>query len=322
MPRGTATTLPLSCLTSEGAAVLWSPGLTSLYTLPASGAFTATAVSLGFNPTVAAAASGTVYVGRSGFNQLFAVNATTGVVSAIITLPDEPAHLAYHSETGKLYISYKGAATFRISRLDTASGNIDQTLLMSYVPVLLETRRGDATEGVFAVGVSAGRFRLFAYDGGTVQIQSSDLGLTQPSDMAYSPSGYVYLSRFDQDSVTRVQLSDGAATDISVGRFPRALFPMGTTGVYAANSGDHSVSIIAGAAVSATTVFSVLPLSGLAGCGTSYTLVSEDVWDLSTQVTGTLTATIKDKAGNTGTASISLKFSPAPVVPLRVAGHP
>ena len=161
---------------------------------------------------------------------------------------------------------------------------------------------------------------MFEYNSGGAQARSVALGLTQPSDMAFDPMGFVFFSRFDSDSVTRVRLSDNATADLAVGRYPRDLFPVKGGGLlYVVNSGNKSISLIDSVGVTANAAFSSLPLAGLADCGTSYTFIAEDLWDLDTRTAGTLTASIKDKVGNTGTTSITLYFSPEPVVPLRAA---
>lgn len=321
IPRGTASAMGLECLDNTGRAAVWSPGLSSAYVLPAGGAFQAAEVSLGFTPVTAAAASGVLYAAQSGFSKLFAINADTGSVANIITLADEPAHLAFHAETGKMYIAYKSAATLQVSRLDTALGIVDQTIPVAYTPVLIGARAGDATEGVFIVGATAGQFRMFPYNGSGVQGQAAALGLTQPSALAYdAASGNVYLSRFDTGNLTRAE-STGATSDIAVGANPRGVFANGAGNVAAINSGSKSISNVVGTSVVSTATFDAPPLAGLADCGSNYTYLLQDLWSLDTQTPGTLTATIKDTSGNTGAASITLQFSPEPVVPVRMAGN-
>jgi hypothetical protein len=321
IPRGTASAMSLECLDDTGRIALWSTGLSSAYVLPAGGAFQAAEVSLGFTPVTAAAADGVIFAGKNGFGQLFAINADTGSVSNIITLPDEPAHLAYHPATRKMYISYENTGMLQVSRLDTALGIVDQTIPLAYAPVLIGARRGDTAEGVFVVGATAGQFRMFLYDSNGVQGQAAALGLTQPSALSFdAASGNVYLSRFDTGKLTRAEPT-GATTDISVGANPRGVFADGAGRVFAINSGSKSISFVLGTNVAGTAVFDAPPLAGLADCGSDYTYLVQDIWSLDTQTPGTLTATIKDTSGNTGTASITLQFSPEPVVPVRIAGN-
>jgi hypothetical protein len=319
VPRGTASTMAVECLDSAGRAMVWSEGLSSAFVLPASGAFMASEIALGFAPVAAAAADGVIYTARDGFSQLFGFNADTGSVASIISLPHEPSLLVWHRETGMMYAAYEDPAALKVSRIDIAQGAVDQTIPTTYTPALLGVRTGSADGGVFAAGASAGQFRLFPYDNNGTLGQAAALGLTQPGALAFdAASGNVYLSRFDTNSLTRAEPS-GAVTDISVGANPRAVFPLSSGGVFAINSGGKSVSRVVGAALAGTVSFQALPLAGLAACGADYTYLVMDLWSLDTRTAGTLTATIRDRAGNTATASITLYFSPEPVVPLRLA---
>ena len=142
------------------------------------------------------------------------------------------------------------------------------------------------------------------------QARDITLGLNQPADMKFVSSGYIYLSNYAANTVTRAQLSDNTTQDIAVGSLPKKLIVYGTDRVYAINSGGKSLTGIIGNTPSTAVTFPTLPVSGNGVCETGYVLVAEDVWSIDTQTTITLQAKVRDTRNNQGTGSLTIYAQP------------
>ena len=295
------------CDADTSTLVVWNPADTNIYLLPTSGTFAATELALGYAPVAVAAGGGKIYVARSGVAQLAVYDASNAQSLGTVTLPAAPALLAYHDVVDKLYISYQTGTD--ISRLDTATNTVDQTIAAGYTPALLRARDDAAGNGVFAVGASGGAFHLFEYGGDGAQVRDITLGLEQPQDMAFLSGGYVYLSNFSANTVTRIRLSDNAATDVAVANLPKKMFARGLSTVSVISSGRHSISTVTGEATTSSTSTPDAPPAAGRLCGSSIYLV-EDIWQVAAQESAVISASIRDAAGNTGAGSVTILVQP------------
>jgi len=306
----------MSCVAGSAKAYVWNPADTNIYVISQPASPVTSAVDLTFAPVAFESASdrSRYYAAKSGFSQLFIFNSDTNQLVGTVNLPDEPQNLAYNPGTGKLYISYKTSLT--ISRLDVGSGTLDAfSGAAGSPPALISTRKGTATEGVFAIWPSGGRYHLFEYDTSGVIIRNVTLDLMQPSDIEFVTSGYVYLSNFGTNTVTRVLLSDNSTRSIGVGSLPKKMIVSGSDGVYVINSGNRSLTLVRNAAVVGTYTMQPLPLDGDSACFAGRMAVVEDIWSISTRVQGVLSATIKDSSSNTGSATRNIYVKPETIGP-------
>lgn len=302
-----------SCVAGTQHAYVWNPADSAIYSISLTGTPSSSAVALGFAPSAFEDASdkGKFYVAKSGAAAIYVYNSNSSQLLKTVALADEPALIAYHPETGKLYIAYKNQA--KLARLDAQTDALDAySVSVAAVPALLQTRRGQSTGGVFTIIATGGKFHLIEYDaaGSAAPVRDVQLGLAQPSDMEFVTSGYVYLSNFSSNTVTRVSLADNSSADIAAGQFPKKIFSGGSAAAYVMNSGGKTMTLIQGAAASANYQFSSLPLDGSSACSSGQILTLEDIWSIATRTPATLTATIKDPSGNTGTVSITIYVKP------------
>jgi hypothetical protein len=112
-----------------------------------------------------------------------------------------------------------------------------------------------------------------------------------------------------EGDVRSVNVSTGAASTIPTGSLPSAIFDADGE-VIVINAGDETASVI-NAATGAVTRTSALsaPVSSGARAGGRNFLV-EDLWQISPSAELVIEASIRDRAGNLSSASISITVRP------------
>ncbi len=276
-------------------------------------------ISLSGNVSAAAGspAAGRIYAGIENDSHLYLFDSTSGTQTKSVTLPDYPAALSFNPSNNILYIAY--AASAEIGRFDCSTETLLSGITAPAAAILLAawpTSDGD----VIAVGWQA-QYKLYRITAsGTVAVSAS-LGTSAPKGLAISQAqNTAFVSRYAQGDVRAVNLSSGTTTDISfgAGSTPRGIFAAGSqiAVVHFGSGGDNpTVSLIDPALL--MTVGIITPLAVPAVTGTYYKgkyYLLEDVWNITSQTTVTLNATIQDKAGNTGSAP-AITFTVAPEVP-------
>ncbi|MFA6448740.1 MAG: hypothetical protein WCX65_04660 [bacterium] len=258
-----------------------------------------------------------IYVGLKDDPHLYFYSKTTRALEKSIVLPDSPAAFATVLRGCRLFIAYKTRA--EIGRL-SAADTLASPAAISVTPLFLSSwKRSDAgDDDILIVGWQA-QYRLFRISQSGTISQTANLGDSAPKDLAVYDYNFAYVSRYADGGVRKINVADGSAIDavIGAGSSPRGIFIAGQQ-LLVSNSGAgggtpsvsflNAISLInegGGAVTAPATDGEYLNL---------LFYILEDLWQIQSQKTITLTATIKDRAGNTS-APVSISITVAPESP-------
>ncbi|HOO55468.1 MAG TPA: hypothetical protein PLN69_01515 [bacterium] len=250
--------------------------------------------------------AGSYFVAYENSKYLYKYNMIDNSFASNITLGDYPVILSYNPENGRLYTAYEN--DLEIGVYNCASGFLESAIPTVVNPDFLKAWPSSQGE-VLLIGWQA-QYRLFRLASDGTEIIKTDVGLGIPKGMAVSPEyNIAFATRYSESEVRAVNTSGGSFTDIAVGNSPRGVFTAGSKAMVI-NSGDGTISEISATSLITTgTLTTNTPtLDGLYINGDYYLL--HDVWQLSSQVIVTITARIKDKAGNTAENTISITMEP------------
>ncbi len=291
--------------------VVWDTAGAGLWIINVSGGAT-TEVVLGASPSSVAvsADSGRLYAVFPGDTRLHEYKLSDGSAAGTYDLPGQPALLAHNALLDRLYISYE--SRLEIGIYDCAAASLSAAVTVAAIPEILAAWPG-GDGNILTIADSGGDYKLFEIsDAGTI-LQSVSVTLQIPKGvMVDSDSGYILVSDFSWERVVAVNMSTGATTQITVGNEPRRIFKGSGGTAYVVNSGDRTITPIDMNTL--TTGGDIAPaappVDGVCLSATGECYLVEDVWDISTQVSVTITASVDDAAGNTGDGSVKIYVNP------------
>ncbi len=304
---GGGSNLRASVTGSDFPILFWDTLCSSIWAVPAADA---EAVKISAQGAVTAAAAAPernlIFAAVSGSTTLRIYNAATGAAAGTVVLPDEPTALSYNPANSRLYIAYD--SRLEIGVYSPASGTLLSPIPVSATPIHLRawpTTAGDVVYTAWNVV-----YRLFRVGAAGAELAAADIGPQSPRGLALATaSNKAFAPRRAEGDVRSVNMSTGAATTIPTGSLPSAIFDADGE-VVVINAGDETASAI-NAATGAVTraVLLSAPASGGARAGGRNFLV-EDLWQISASSELVIEASIRDRAGNLSSASISITVRP------------
>ncbi len=247
-----------------------------------------------------------IFAAVSGSATLRIYNAATGAAAGTVVLPGEPTALSYNPSNSRLYIAYD--SRLEIGVYSPASGTLLSPIPVSATPIHLRawpTTAGDVVYTAWNVV-----YRLFRVGAAGAELAAADIGPQSPRGLALATaSNKAFAPRRAESDVRSMNVSTGAATTIPTGSLPSSIFDADGE-VVVINTGDETASAINAATGAVTrTVPLSAPASGGARAGGRNFLV-EDLWQISSSAELVIEASIRDRAGNLSSASISITVRP------------
>lgn len=304
---GGGSNLRASVTGSDFPVLFWDSLCSAIWMVPAADAEALKVAAPG--GVVAAAAAperNLIFAAISGSTTLRIYNAATGAAAGTVALPDEPTALSYNPANSRLYIAYD-------SRLEIGVYSLASGALLSPIPVgatPIHLRAWPTTAGDVMYTAWDVVYRLFRVGAAGAELAAADIGPQTPRGLAIAvASNKAFAPRRAEGDVRSVNVSTGAASTIPTGSLPSAIFDADGE-VIVINAGDETASVI-NAATGAVTRTSALsaPVSSGARAGGRNFLV-EDLWQISPSAELVIEASIRDRAGNLSSASISITVRP------------
>lgn len=255
------------------------------------------------------AASGRFYAVFPGDARLHEYLISDGSAAATYSLPGMPALLAHNTLTDKLYISYE--SRMEIGVFDCAASALAAASAAA-LPELLAAWPADGGR-ILYVADSGGAYRLFEIAEDGTAVKDVYATLQRPKGLAADAvSGFSVVSDFSWDRVVAVDMETGGTTQIDVGAAPSSIFAGSGGAAYVVNSADRTITPVdletlsAGAAAAPDAP----PVDGVCLSSTGDCYVVEDVWDIPTPVSVSISVSVADTAGNTGSDSVDITVNP------------
>ena len=243
---------------------------------------------------------------------VYTYSVATGALGTTITLPAAPEAMTLNSTTSNAFFIFKNSQTLATVGCGGGSATITN---LDHIPQRITADGLSANKLFYAGGIGADK-GVYQYASGT---QTKLFALSElPEDMTYdSQLNRLFLASYSNNTVEVRNVGTGQQiSQIPVGDKPFSMRSAAGAGkVFALNKGNDTVSVID---ASTATVTNTIQLAadpvGLAADTTNGILyVLQNIWEISSASTGTITASVKDTAGNTGNAS-PLNITIKPVV--------
>ncbi len=225
-----------------------------------------------------------------------------------------PVSLAFDNSSNMLYAAYK--AQSKVGRFFCgADSENTRTDIDVPSPESLAPWSGD---GFLAIGWHV-NFKLYQINSSGGTVNTFSLGENSPLYLTASPANSLaFVSRWAAGDTLAINVSTNTTTTLNIGSGPRGVFTAGAQALVTLPGGDStapSISLIGFPPPAAAGNISLnVPATGGVYINGYYFLL-EDVWQIQHEETVSLTATIKDGAGNTSntaTLNFSIKRTPAP----------
>lgn len=254
-------------------------------------------------------AYGKVYVAFSSLDSVYSYNISTGATEAILSMGSVPMTMAMNQTASIAYVIFSNSTA--IKTIDCSDNAISSGTLQN-IPQRITTDEANPGQLFYAggIGVDKGIYSWTA----SAETKLASLSAL-PEDIVYnSASNRFFIADYANNIVQAYNASTGALiTNINVGNQPFSLENAASVGkVFVLNKGSDSVSVInaATAAIESTLALGADPVALVSDNENGTLYVLKNIWQISTSQTGTLTASIKDSAGNMGTASINITVTP------------
>jgi len=260
-----------------------------------------------------------IYVGLKDDPHLYFYNKTSYALDKTLALPDAPTALATALNGSRLFIAYKSRA--EIGRLNSSDA-LAAPVPISVTPLFISSwKHSDGSDDdILAIGWQS-QYRLFQITQSGTILKTINVGASAPKDMEVYDFNSVFVSMYADGSVRKINMADGSFSDAVIGAqsAPRGLFAAGTQLLVSNSGADGRTPTITFLGLNNLDNEGSLSLNvpitdGLYVAGTAQYYALEDIWQIQSQQTITLTATIKDRAGNTS-APASISITVAPEVP-------
>ena len=250
-----------------------------------------------------------VFVALENSSNIYVYSTTTGSLLSTLTLPATPKAMDLNRVSNTAFIIYEN--TTRMTRIN-CTNNAVTPVDLSQIPQRIVVD-GLSTNKIYYAGGIGGDKGVYEV---TTSSETKRFSLSElPEAMAFDNTlNFIYLADFGNDRANIYNTASGAAiTQTNVGDRPFNIQAAnGRAKVFCLNKGSDSVSILHSnsGSVLGTINLSADPV-GLAVDNTNSSVyVLQNLWDISSTTSGTLTASIRDKAGNTGTKTLNLSISP------------
>jgi len=264
-------------------------------------------ITLSGTPTIVRAcpSQSKVYVAMSSSSSILVYSLPGGALSGTITLSATPKSMAVNTTAGKAYVIYDNSTNLSIIN---CSDNSVASDTLDYIPQRIITNNQASSKLYYAGGIGSDK-GVYQYSS-TGQSKIFSLSAL-PEDIAFdSTQNRIAVVDYDANTVGIYDASSGSLSGtVSVGTRPFSI-KAAQSKFYVLNKTSDSVSIInaSAAALSGTITLSADPV-GLA-IDSSSLYVLQNLWEIASQTTATLSASIKDTSGNTGQTSITLTINP------------
>lgn len=250
-----------------------------------------------------------VYVSVDGDPRVWVYNSTTGAQRNVITLDAKPKSMVVNRVSSTLYAIYENSNT--LATVSCADDSVTSAAL-SWLPQRIVTDGLAANAIYYAGGIGADKAIYKRVNGAEQKIAAlAEL----PEDMTFDNSrNLLFLSSYGADTVAVYDSTDGSLEGtVAVGDQPFSLESAAAANkTFCLNKGSDTVSIISnsGRSISSTINLTADPVGLVADTTNGMLYVLQNVWELSTQTTATLSAGVSDNAGNSGGASLNLTIRP------------
>lgn len=231
-----------------------------------------------------------------------------------LTSSHYPVSLAFDGNSNMLYAAYK--AQSKVGRF-LCSANSESALTDIDVPSpeLLTPWAGN---GLLAIGWYV-NFKLYQINSSGVIAKTYSLGDNSPLYLAAAPANNLaFVSRWASGDTLGINISTDTTSTINVGSGPRGVFTAGAQALVTLPGGDSAAPAVAligfPPPAYAGSLTAGVPATTGAFLNGNYFLL-EDVWQIQHEETVSLSAAIKDNAGNTSNAAtlnFTIKKTPAP----------
>lgn len=254
-------------------------------------------------------AHGKVYVAFSNLNSIYSYNISTGATEAILSMGGAPMTMAMNQAVSIAYVIFSNSTALKT--IDCSDNAISSGTLQN-IPQRITTNDANPAQLFYAGGIGVDK-GIYSW---TASVETKIASLSAlPEDIAFdSGTNRFFTADYSNNTVQAYNASTGALiSNIIVGNQPFSLENASSVGkVFVLNKGSDSVSVIdaASAAIETTLSLGADPIALVANNENGTLYVLKNIWQISASQTGTLTASIKDSAGNVGTTSINITVTP------------
>lgn len=311
-PRGNKKTLRVSNA-GAGSILVWNREEKGVYLINTSSSVSSLLATLSAFPVdvVVSPASNRFYVVYSGDKKLYAYNLASGASVGTGALSGTPIDISYNSTLNKVYVSFSDLQELAV--WDCAGSAFGTAISLDHTPVMIEAWDDNTGKVVTVSGEVAGH-KVVLVDSGGARLVSQTVAVQKPRGLFPDPaSGYIFASVTTSSGtpqVAAVKISDSSVSNITdIG--PGNIFHGASSDVIVLGEDQWDASVLNTSTLLATTPASlgVPPSGGVYDSSSAGYYIAEDLF-LLPSLPITITASIKDTAGNKTTTSVSITMHP------------
>jgi len=252
--------------------------------------------------------SNRLVVAYDGSNTISIVNTQNGSIEQNIVLAGEPFTLALNKNTGTAYITYQDST--QVTMIDMSDLTV-QSDNFQVQPVRTAVDN-QPTGRLFYAGGSGPTRGIYQYSSGGEMLLFTISEV--PESISFeSDSQRLFLADYAKDSVSVYNALTGQfVIGLSVGQNPFSLISSNEYYTYSMNKGNDSITVINSSSGSIQTTINLdfTPVGFIDDSTGGYLYVLENIWDISSTETGTITATVEDSSDNLSSKSVDISITP------------